>query len=877
MTRRKLLVPNLDVRSINENELQKIREDLIASLVELLKISCSLVNDEKKAISIFADLISVIYKLPMLMSYTPHTGLSTPFEYFFIYVIARHYTEIKFSNVEELLNELEKIKEQRENEYNRLFSYANTLREIYEKLLYTPVDMRPGYNFISLVSHLQLTSILVWLLQSNSQDLNYLRIATLLLEFGKIFNPTNYFVETLNLLNELVDRATCLKSELSKVKELIEKADNKSFLEIIEEADKAAVARDRLEEIVTKALDLAGLDKCKDVCYSTSTITKECSECLERLGEETYKKASQSLYKSLLESTYEDINVEEIKKVIKNWDLIPSKKVEISSSSVKEKTLGYIVYIDFHGVQRFITSFPKLRDMSFASFLVDFITSVYAFAVLDQQYYKNTGEKSRIPAEALLSGYGGHSYIVIRSDFENEGDVKEEVRKLLVNSSPKELDIKLDVRVVEFAYESSGNAYVRNYKEIWDEISSMSYQRYLVDFKEEIYSLGLHRVCDNCGIRPAVEIKDNEYLCKVCSLVRDLSKSRGFVAKLNSTYYIEGDIVEPSKIIKIKDANEKEVKVEEYAMEAIAGYRNVNDTKYVALIKADGNNAGRIFGYTTTFSEYIDKSFRLDYGVKKRFYETLNELLEAEKDKKDLTSRVLVGVLYLGGDDIMLMMPSQIAVPFAVKMFEAIDKESGFTFKVGVISVKPDHPVQFAYKAVNELMESSKLENKSSLGCLVFTSTLATDGVVEAELDKYRGKQNSYSVVSNDIENIKKLLQKVKLLPEEDESKKENIFKEFVEMYYNSDIENVKKKVRDIIRPLEDLSNYAYTHNFYDALAYILRYRARSKKSEQDDIAEKGFSDYKLVSFLFSSDNVKDLVIPLYDYYFVLKTIRVGV
>jgi len=921
--RGKLLLPDFEVKKVDESDLPGLKAEFIRALTALANYSCDLVgNNETKATNLYADLISIIYKLPTVLSYAPafplkpssNTGLPTPFEYFFTYVIVRHLdVDIDYNNIEGLLKTLDSQKREKIDE---VIKFTSTLGNLYEKLLYTPADTRPGFNFTSLVSHLQLTSILVWLLQPSSLDLNYLRIAALLHDLGKLFNPTNHVTASVEILDQVIEGSGCLKGTLSRVRELVEKHHSNEYIGIVEKADMLASATDRLSDIVNKVLeseDVAGINKCKDVCYSLSAKTKECMECLEKLGEQSYERASQILYKSILESF--GLEIEQLDEVIEVWKSTPSKKVEVTKREAVGESLGYLVYIDFPGVQRFITSFPKLRDMSFASFLVDFITSVYPFIVLDQVYYERTKHKSRIPAEALLSGYGGHSYIVVRRDIvENESDPekkKEEVKRLLMNSSPEYLDIRLDVKVVDLAYEN----YVKDYKTIRDEIASMGYERYKVDYKEKVYSLGLHRVCDNCGIRPAVKrLEKNgeeEYLCEVCSLVRELSSNRGFMAKLNSTYLIEGESVSPRDDIDINvDKNDLEA-LGEVAMEIIAGYKTINDTKYVALVKADGNDGGKIFGNTATFSEYIDKSFRLDYGVKKSFYKTLSELLRAEKEVnngssnnfKDLTSRTLAGVLYLGGDDIMLMMPSVIAVPFAVKMFESVNKETGFTFKVGVISVKPDHPVQFAYKAVNELMESSKLKKKSSLSCLVFSSTLATEGVIEAELEKYKGKQDSkhnkdtgskenkqeqdsYLVVSNDIENVKELLQKVKLWPEPEGSmfKEENVFKELVEIYYKGD----KKRIRDIIRPLEDLTNYADTHKFYDTLAYILRYRARSKRSEEEDKRNKGFSDYDLVSFLLSSrlkekdkeekeEGEKPIKIPLYDYYFILKSIRVGV
>ncbi|QGA55497.1 HD domain-containing protein [Sulfolobus sp. E5-1-F] len=834
-----MLLPEKRVVLVNESEVQSLRKGVVDALKALALSACEFAgNNETKATNIFADLISMIYKLPMLISYvssnkmqTSHSNneLSTPYEYFFAYIVSRHLSDdpMPVDDTEKLLDKLEEKKDA----VREVLDYVTTLRKIYEQLLYVPADTRPGYNFTSLASHLQLSSILVWLLQKGSVDLNYLRISALLHDLGKLFNPTQHVSESIKILDEVIEGSECLKANLTRVKSLIEQ--HHAPLEtILNNADRLAAATDRFSEIVKGALNNSKIGECYSLCYGKDARTKECMECLEKYGDETYKEESKRLY-----------------------DIISNSVV---SQKVEGNPIGYLVYVDFPGIQRFITSFPKLREMSFASFLVDFVTSVYSFILLDQAYYERTGKKSRIPAEALLSGYGGHSYIIVRSDVGS----KDEVKALLGSGSSSalsKLDIRLDVKVVDFAYES----YVRNYKEIYEEIRSKSYERYLINGDGRVYSYGLHRVCDNCGIRPAVdESEDGEYLCETCKLVRNLSKDRGFMAKYKSTYTL---VDEGQKLIKICPRND--IKFErksdeyasKYAMEIIAGYRNISDSRYVALIKADGNNAGKIFGNTVTFSEYVDKSFRLDFGVKKMFYDTLLEIMRASNDesiKKDLVSRILLGVLYLGGDDIMLLSPSAIAVPFAVKMFKNSVNYTGFTFKVGVISVKPDHPVQFAYNAVNALMEESKIHTgeKSSIGVLVFSSTLASEGVVKSDLESYRKKKESLLMVSNDIDDVENFLRMMEL----------NDFGKLIELYGNP--EEGRKVIRDKIRPLENFVNYADTHEFYNTLAYLIRAKA---KSEENDLTRK------IINFtLKDRDN---FVFPLYDYYFILKSIRVGI
>ncbi|WP_240931231.1 HD domain-containing protein [Acidianus sulfidivorans] len=827
-------------------------------------LACELAGkNETIATDIFADLISIIYKLPMVISYVPNDNISTPYEYFFAYIVYRHIADsIQINDIESLLKKLEEQK----GALKEVIRYAQNLERVYEKLLLVPADTRPGYNFTSLASHLQLSSILVWLLQKDSLDLNYLRIAALLHDLGKLFNPTQHVSESSKILEEVIEGSECLKPSLSRVKSLIDQH-HRSLENILNKADRLAAATDRLSEIVKNALDNSKIKGCYDSCYGENANTKGCMECLEKYGKDVYSEESERLYETISKV----INAQE-NKLNEEKKEGETGKGNNNNNSHEKGPIGYLVYADFPSIQRFITSFPKLREMSFASFLVDFVTSVYSFIVLDQTYYEKTGKKSRIPAEALLSGYGGHSYIIVRSDFGSKEDVKSSLKEVS-NSALSKLDIKLDVKVVDFAYYN----YVRNYGEIIYDMMSESYERYLISDYGKIYSYGLHRVCDNCGIRPAADVvdagtEDEEYLCTTCKLVRDLSKNRGFMAKYNATYYLfSGDIngISPKNDIKFES---KEKDANKYAMEIIAGYNNENDSKYVALIKADGNNAGEIFVSSVTFSEYVDKSFRLDFGVKKMFYDTVLEILNSSGDnsvKKDLVSRLLVGVLYLGGDDIAMLAPSIVAVPFATKMFKKSLEYTGFTFKVGIISVKPDHPVQFVYKATDTLMEKSKIQSsensvqtksesqtsgKSSIGVLVFSSTLATDGVVEKDLEEKTKNKERFLVVSNSIDDVEKFLKEMELYD----------FGKLIELYGNQ--EEGRKIIRDKIRPLENFVNYADTHMFYDALAYILRAKARS---EENSLTRK------TVDLILKGRN--EFVFPLYDYYFVLKSIRVGI
>ncbi|WP_338602836.1 HD domain-containing protein [Sulfolobus tengchongensis] len=863
--RGKLVLPDFEVKFVKWDA-EKLKNEIINILVGFENISCELANNEQEiALNIYADMLSLLYKAPMIISHAPYKSsgyyISTAYEYFFTYVILRHLKKIDVNNdLEEILS----ILEDGRKVLKELFSYVNTLRDIYEALLNTPSDTRPGYNFTSLASHLQLSSILVWLVQQSSVDLNYLRIAALLHDIGKLILPERHVTGSSEILDKVIERSQCLKSYLSRVKEIVE-GHHSNLNTILTIADRLAASADRLSKVVEFGLNKENLS-IKE-CYSSKVNSYEC---IEKHGEKEYSEASKILYKYVLAS------LQNIEKTIKEEadakffeylkisdDILKatsSFKNEDQKEDEKKKPIGYLAYIDFPGIQKFITNFPNLRDMSFASLLVDFLTTVYSFMLLDNEFSKRG--KSRIPAEALLSGYGGHSFIVIRSDITNEDNKEEFIRNIIVNNRELEkLDLKLNVKVVEFAYDN----YVRNYNEIWDSIISKQYDRYLVNYTENVYSLGLHRVCDNCGIRPAVDTDENQYLCDRCYLIRKLSKKRGFYARVNSQYMLQnGKTIHSYEFAKKYFGDE----YQEYAMEFIAGNKSKEDNKYISLIKADGNRAGFIFKTCATFSDYVDRSFRLDYGIKKAFYETINELAE---ENEDLASRILSGVLYLGGDDIMILAPSIVAVPFSVTLFSKAEEYTGFTFKVGIISVKPDHPIQFAYRAVNELMESSKIAraNKSSLACMVFSSTLATDNVILTEINRYKRKGgDNLMVVSNDLSDVRELLELLKVVLSNSSTSEPNFFK-IISNIYNEDN---KELVRDSLRPLENLVSYAESNlgtskYFLGTLAYII-----TRKAKTEDNYER-----ELINLLLKNLSEKEWNIPLYDYYFIVKSLRVGV
>ena len=834
-------MPKFEVVMVDEDRNKRAMDSLKQVLKAFLEFTCSLqeVEDEQTRFSVLSDLLSLIYKAPMLISHAPVKESSTPttaHEYFFTYVIARHYRDFNTGDPLNFMAELEKERKR----LDALFQYVAQLREVYEALLDTPADTRPGYNFTSLAAHLELTSLMVWLLQEGSLDLNYLRLAALLHDVGKLTAPEAHVREGSQLLQGLGE--SCL--DMKRVLDLVEKHHDRLF-SLVTRSDHLASASERLKDVVEREVQKYRLRECFQM------TARQAADCYSKYRNE-YIEASKKIYVSVLKSVMDEGQLDDVKrdqnKLPYLSEVESATRYELREPTGTQKTLGYLVYVDFPGIQRFLTDFPKLRDISFASLFVDFMVGVYAFARIDELFRQRS--KSKLPAEALLSAYGGHSMIVVRADLP-----KEEIAGLKIGSD--KLEVNLDVRVADFA----SDAGIRNYNEIWEELESQAVGRFVVNWEEKVYSPGLHAVCSSCGVRPALAVdRSEDKLCERCSSVRSESKIRGFSARVDTTYLVGGTPVKPRDSAGSMDVNER-------AMEFIAGDRE-DEGRYAAVVKADGNNAGVIFRYNATFSEYLDKSFRLDYWMKRAFYDTLVKVGD-----KDLQARILAGVQYVGGDDLFLIMPSLISIPFLVEMFKRVEEGTGFKFKVGVVAVKKDHPVQFAYRTSNELMKSSKyrLRTKnrdedgtvSTISCLVYSSTLATEGSVNRLKELWRGNL-TFVRFDNPLDNVEGLLKLVKI-------DLANAVKLWRGQSPDPDVDP-EDWARDKLRPLEEITGYSLRNDPWTALSYMVRQRSR-----EDDQYVREVTDFVLKSRKVE-EHGGDFTwkFPALDYREMIKTVRVG-
>ncbi|MQL56616.1 HD domain-containing protein, partial [Acidianus ambivalens] len=453
------------VKITEEEKNREAREELKHLVVRLMLASGG--GD----VDLLTDYLSLIIKAPLLLPYMPYSGnsLLNNFDFLTSYIAIRRNKYIESGK--ELL-ESSNITPRSFIEIlyggDKVGAYQS-LRKIFEALSTTPADTRPGLNIAPLSSHLTLTSLIGWLEQPYSKDLPYLRLASILHDIGKLTSPSHHLTEGIKFMEEVIEE---LKKEnvevenLENALHLIETHHSKDD-SIVKRADGIASSVDRLIKEVKEIIP--SIEGCKPFlsCYEPGAK----AECMEQIkyDEKDYTMCTEKLYKALHEKKKGEERKEEVHDV-----------------------KGYLYFVDFPGVQSFINYFSNLRDLSAASFLVDFLSSTVPFLHLDNLHRG----KAFLPPEALLSSMGGHSYLVGRADVNPE----EFIETLKEDEIFKELDVTLKVSYVPFYYDG----HVIQYDSLEDVIRKSNLNSLLLNFKEEVLSYGLHKVCDSCGIRPAV-------------------------------------------------------------------------------------------------------------------------------------------------------------------------------------------------------------------------------------------------------------------------------------------------------------------------------------------------------------------------------------
>jgi hypothetical protein len=531
---------------------------------------------------------------------------------------------------------------------------------VYRLWIAFPADTRPGYNTSSLLAHTLMTSAIAWALAAtrggSGKELAVLRLSALLHDLGKAVNPEKHYEASEELarwlLQGILDERV-LEEVLRDVREHHFRGSE------LREADQLASSADRLENLVEKVV--------KDKIERMEQLlggSREDWGFWRRVYEKREVLAREGLAG---EDPLRELTEEFLKGVAG-----AAKKVALHGEAREELSL---VLVDVASIQGLVMRSQEVRTVAAASHLIELIVHAHFF-----EFLRRNGV--RVPPETVLYAGGGNVLVLLPASMvgtvEGLADRYNELTKpfeLVVASAP----------FIDFYPDATAELASRVYAE-------KHRVRLSSDLKWwEPKGAGLCRMCYSDWATTTLSTPDGEVsVCETCKRLYEVGSEMHFRPKWGALIGVGGVKFVPKEVFRTGLEEVPWAKVSSYIMEVIAGHEpeevlsgRFERFRDYAVVKFDGNAMGAFMLEAVSFTDAIERSFRIDMALKKAYFKALEALYEgvrkaaggdaAERE----VARVYLGTIYMGGDDGFLLTPSWAAVPLAHFIAEEFSRQLG--------------------------------------------------------------------------------------------------------------------------------------------------------------------------------------------------------
>lgn len=648
-------------------------------------------------------------------------------------------------------------------EYSEIFKENEKYHKILFELLDFPADTRIAANTSSLIIHMLTVSGIASAIAEeeglSEKDILMVRLISLFHDVGKFIirewyrHPESSAIFLRKVFENHVEGEA--KKILEEACELLSKEKELEFkekiLQIFKQADRIASGIDRLKSYLVKYIE------------ANPEIQKKFQQYIRSYGktsiEEVYDEWS--FWESIQVEDKEDLTADFCKK-IKN--LVAQLKPEDKPLDVKL----YLVRIDLRSIQSFIKS-TELRVINAGSRIVDVIT--YFGIPL-----KLIG--LGLPPECILYFGGGNVTIVI----------PEKMKDIILKSKFGDV-IETAIGVAPLYGD-----FVKTNEELEMDLAMRKIQ-HQTSRKVE---MNIFKLCESCGSRPT-EIREGEKsLCSSCKNKYDIGSYIHFMPRTYLYLHYEKKL-ELEEVSKKLGQILKDVPVYISGVEANKVGEAIDDYPDLAMIRFDGNIVGAFMASCVSITDAHERSIRIDWSVKKAVHEFFEIVKQTGKEEDYL--RLVLGIMYLGGDDGALMMPSGYAIPFALYLGNEFYLNSGcqLTLSFAIISAKPKHPLIPLYESCGEFLDEIV---KSKCRDLAYK---ASAEIVEKASNEFRGTIGFYTtdgsfILKESIENIFKDLDR------------ERVSYQYVRPYVIGEVRTENyPNIFSLLKPILDQLNIKYS------------------------------------------------------------------
>ena len=638
---------------------------------------------------------------------------------------------------------------------------------ILETMFYAmPADTRPGLNATSLLLHLLLVSgaaasIARAMLAKRSGysgcslDIPMIRLAGLLHDVGKPLDPTAHVQASIStarrLLNGLVP-GSVLEAVLGLIEshhrdqpsERLAKAidqytgrlfvlDSEEIHTILRCSDHMMSGLDRLRTLIDIVLE--GEVDAPGAREAREALKKLASKLAEKMRVERPREALKRLYSGdggarnaynellgsregaglvadasealarLMARPHRALLERELAKRA-SW---PPRGCRRGPAGRRLDELLMLTIVDIGGIQSGLSESFRIRSMAGFSLLVDFITMAaipYALTLYGA------------PVESIVFTGGGTIHAITPAVEENIEDaerrIHERIMEVLAANPVYKLSLDgLRVRVAAVRLESP--LYAEIVRKAYTRLGVKEHQTHQGQgggrgsgIYHWLWKLvaGTARPCDSCGQRPAVvKLHDEEY-CLVCA------------ARYKASEFLGYSLSEERKGLRMRLLEELGMKklVTTWTrggsfdvLAAIAGASGGHEANY-AMVKSDGNVAGVFMSLSLTATMFFERSIRLDLATKNaisRLISHMNGKRGSVRAYDEFLAALVLGYMYAGGDDSLLIVPARIALPIAVFLAYEFSAETGFlaSLSIGVAAAPALHNVWWSLQAATALLD----------------------------------------------------------------------------------------------------------------------------------------------------------------------------
>lgn len=182
----------------------------------------------------------------------------------------------------------------------------------------------------------------------------------------------------------------------------------------------------------------------------------------------------------------------------------------------------------------------------------------------------------------------------------------------------------------------------------------------------------LARFCDSCGRRPAAEPVsvggDADLLCRVCARKSDYGRRVRHGQAPGSAF---------ARFARYADERDgwSEADVREAVPDDFGAIAETAPDGDLALILADGNRLGQTLRHLTSFEQYTAFSRGVAEVVEDAVFEALAEATETHRTP-DARDEMPWEIVFLGGDDVLLVTAADLALPVALALMEKVEEKS---------------------------------------------------------------------------------------------------------------------------------------------------------------------------------------------------------